>query len=135
MSDKPEINWRLPLEVVWDGDGQRYPRTAKLLYEHYRLPDGKTCKLVLLEDAYESRTALYHHDGTPVARAYPNWVLRNKMSKVTKWYNLYTNRPGHTYFDSEKEALDHVLAGNRIATLSVDIEVPCELDVPYPRPK
>jgi hypothetical protein len=123
MRDWPEINWRLPLEVVFDGEN--YPRCASLLFEHYRLDNGTTCNLVLIQEHYQSRTALYHHGGEPVEATQVNWVLRNKMHKVTRWYNLYTNGPGITYYNSHQEALDGA-AGDRIATLSVDIEVPCE---------
>lgn len=122
MCDKPTkpLDWDKKLEAFDPDSPGRLPRPANVLCDNYRLKSGQTCKLVLVENEHESSTFLYHHSGLPVLPYSP--VLRNKTKKVTKWYNLWADRPGMRYYDTEVEAV--CFATNSLATLSIEIEEP-----------
>ena len=121
MCNKPNIDWTKTLEVFDPCSPGRLPRPAKVLCDNYRLKSGLTCRLVLVEYEHHTSTHLYHHNGTTAQPFTPE--LRNKTKKVTKWYNLWTDRPGHCYYDSEAEAKSLTkLADGSVATLSIEIE-------------
>lgn len=125
MCNKPQIDWTKTLEVIDPDSPGRLPRPAKLLVDNYRLKPGLACRLVLVENERDTTVHLYHHDGTIASPFSPE--LRNKTKKVVKWYNLYTDRPGGGYWETEKEAKSLIIGDlfrGYIETRSVDIEVP-----------
>ena len=123
MCNKPNIDWTKTLEVFDPDSPGRLPRPAKLLADNFRLEDGTTCKLVLIEDEDKSHVRLYYHSGTAVFPC--NKELRNKTKKVVKWYNLYDDGPGNSYYESEREAVRNVAhTRSYVRSHFVLIEVP-----------
>jgi hypothetical protein len=124
MSDRPGLDWDKKIETVCG-------KPAKLLTRELMCCGQALCLVGITKDNGDTALLTYQQDGTRLSSINP--VLRNKMRTITKWYNLYRNETGPYYYDSKAEAVRATRTA--IATLSVDIEVPCELDVPYPRPK
>ena len=118
MCDKPTkpLDWDKPLQTT---DG----RDAVLLTKEFKV-SSRFLHLVMIPDSLgQSQVLLYHRDGLGYYSNTP--VLRNKTRKVTKWYNLWTHRPGHCYYDTEYEAeyMAKEFEGH-VVTLSIEIEEP-----------
>ena len=115
MCDKPTkpLNWDKPLQTL---DG----RDAVLLTKEYQ--SGNGIRYVVMVTGFGGMSMLYNYfpDGDPTSPHNP--TLRNKTRKVTKWYNLWTNRPGKSYYDTEAEAA--TFGDGSLATLSIEIEEP-----------
>ena len=124
MTEK-KLDWDRRLECLKDGE----VLGAKLVSSDYKGCDGVVYRLVQVEKARHPRPPYsavyaYHEDGAPryVGEAPP---LRNKVKKVTKWYNLYADRPGFVYFDNEESARGSEWKGSPPrATLPIEIEEP-----------
>lgn len=115
------IDWNKPIETVSG-------KPAKVISRDYKPKHWAAHRaydiVVQWEEGYESKIGFYTPDGRPVY-AYP--LLRNKTKKVVKWYNLYADKPGLMYMDNEELARRSTLDGKSpLATLSIEIEVPCD---------
>lgn len=118
MCDKPtkQLDWDKPLQTK---DG----RDAVLLTKEYQ--SGNGIRYVVMVTGFGGMSMLYNYfpDGDPASPRNP--TLRNKTRKVTKWYNLWDNGPGHCYYASEVEA-HHYAKGNpdHVAIRCIEIEEP-----------
>jgi hypothetical protein len=114
MTEK-KLDWNKPIETT-----EGYP--AKVISTDYKRA-GITHRVVQIEFLHgDSGAHIYRDDGKTI---YNTGQLRNKARKVTKWYNLYADRPGYRYFDTESEARTAMSGGMyRLATLSIEIEEP-----------
>jgi hypothetical protein len=111
------IDWNKPIETTSG-------KPAKAVSRDFKSPNRGFDVVVQFEEDCESRLGFYMQDGRPV---YAGPLLRNKTKKVTKWYNLYADKPGLMYMDNEEMARRSTLDGKPpIATLSTEIEVPCD---------
>lgn len=115
---KPNIDWDKPFEAFLESGAVL---NARLLSSDYKR-DGLTFRVVQVEHAYRSEVCTYYENGTP---RYNAPLLRNKVKKVTKWYNLYADRPGFVYFDNEESARGSVWENSPpLATLPIEFEEP-----------
>jgi hypothetical protein len=112
-TSKPALDWGKPLQTA---DG----RDAVLLTKEYQ--NGNGIRYLVMVTSLSGMSVLYNYfpDGDPTAPHNP--TLRNKTRKVTKWYNLWSDRPGIRYHDTEAEAAVYGYAS--LATLSIEIEEP-----------
>jgi hypothetical protein len=117
MTEK-KLDWDKPIETVSG-------KPAKVVSRDFKSKGRGFDVVVQIEEDYESRLYFYLQDGRPIYAAGP--LLRNKPRKVTKWYNLYADRPGGGYWKAEQEAKD-LSHGNEartyIETRSIEIEEP-----------
>jgi len=113
---KPNIDWDKPLQTAEGFD-------AVLLTKEF-MYGGKSVYCVVIDSVCGySRTFLYRENGDPITITSP--TIKNKTRKVTKWYNLYTDRPGFVYFDNEESARGCEWKGSPPrATLPIEIEEP-----------
>lgn len=110
-----KLDWDKPIETVSG-------KPAKAVSRDFKSKGRGFDVVVQFEEDYESRLGFYMQDGRPV---YAGPLLRNKVKKVTKWYNLYADRPGFVYFDNEESARGSARPGSSpLATLSIEIEEP-----------
>ena len=114
MTEK-KLDWDKPIETVSG-------KPAKVVSRDFKSKGRGFDVVVQIEEDYESRLYFYLQDGRPV---YVGPLLRNKVKKVTKWYNLYADRPGFVYFDNEESARGSEWKGSPPrATLPIEIEEP-----------
>jgi hypothetical protein len=116
MTEK-KLDWDKPLQTMEGYD-------VVLLTKEFMYA-GKSVYCVMIESVCGySRTFLYRENGSPVTLSSPS--IRNKTKKVVKWYNLYADKPGLVYMDSEEMARNSTLRDKPpLATLSFEMEVPC----------
>lgn len=115
MCDKPtkQPDWDKPLQTT---DG----RDAVLLTKEFKFGSTFYHLVMIPTTLGQSQVHRYHRDGEGYYSNAP--VLRNRTKKVTKWYNLWTERPGTRYYDTKEEALCFSTGSH--ATLSIEIEEP-----------
>ena len=117
MTEK-KLDWNKPLQTAEGFD-------AVLLTKEF-MYGGKSVNCVMIDSVCGySRTFLYRENGSPITITSP--AIKNKTRKVTKWYNLYTDRPGGGYWKTEQEAkaLAHDQeARTYIETRTIEIEEP-----------
>ena len=94
MTEK-KLDWDKPLQTT---DGH----DAKVVSRDY-WQGGEICFVV---QVHSPATHMYNGDSylkvvDPKTGVGMGINLRNKTRKVTKWYNLYADRPGFVYFDNE----------------------------------
>lgn len=112
------IDWDKPLQTMEGYD-------VALLTKEFMYAGEPVCCVMIESVCGYSRVFLYRENGSPVTLSSPS--IRNKTKKVTKWYNLYADKPGLMYMDNEEMARKSTLHGKLpLATLSFEMEVPCD---------